>query len=61
MANEFLYGQWYIHYSTFPMWLKGDKCQPTFHYALGRHGQIEDTVRYSKKGVLKVSKAQIFR
>ena len=60
MANEFLYGQWYIHYSTFPMWLKGDKCLPTFHYAPGRHGQIEDTVRYSKKGRLKSIKGTDF-
>lgn len=46
-------GRWYIHYSDFPMWLKGDKLFPTFNYALGERGGVDglhDTVQYVKNG-----------
>ncbi len=48
-----LAGKWYIHYSDFPMWLKGDKLFPTFNYSLGRRGGtsgLEDEVKYIKDG-----------
>ncbi|WP_222166697.1 hypothetical protein [Edaphocola aurantiacus] len=46
-----LTGTWYVHYTNFPMWLKGDKKEPSFHYRIvaGTEGpELEDTVFYMK-------------
>jgi lipocalin len=51
-----LEGKWYIHYSNFPMWLKGDKLNPSFTYTVAQQGQksgLKDAVQYVKKGVVK--------
>ncbi len=56
LSLQSLEGKWYIHYSNFPMWLKGDKLNPTFTYTVGQQGQksgLKDAVQYVKKGVLK--------
>ncbi len=48
-----LEGKWYIHYSDFPMWLKGDKLYPTFNYKVGKrdgNAGLHDEVVYEKKG-----------
>ena len=48
-----LEGTWYIHFSDFPMWLKGDKQYPTFTYTIKRRKGVvglKDEVRYLKKG-----------
>ena len=48
-----LEGTWYIHFSDFPMWLKGDKKYPTFTYTVKRRNGVvglKDEVRYLKKG-----------
>lgn len=53
MTLETLQGKWYIHFSNFPMWLKGDKTHPTFNYTIEKRGGIEglkDEVIYFKKG-----------
>jgi lipocalin len=50
---EALQGTWYIHFSNFPMWLKGDKTNPTFNYTIEKQDGIEglkDEVIYLKKG-----------
>lgn len=53
---EALEGKWYIHMTNFPMWLKGDKTQPTFNYSLekrqGKQG-LRDEVQYLKNGKLR--------
>ncbi|MBK7427384.1 MAG: hypothetical protein IPI60_10345 [Saprospiraceae bacterium] len=53
LTLELLAGSWYIHYTNFPMWLKGDKLQPTFNYSIsdenGKQG-LTDIVRYQKNG-----------
>lgn len=46
-----LEGTWYIHFSDFPMWLKGDKQYPTFTYTVKRRKGVvglKDEVRYYK-------------
>ncbi len=43
-------GRWFINMSTFPMWLKGDKINPTFNYALRKENTLSDTVMYEKNG-----------
>lgn len=46
-----LQGTWFIHYSDFPMWLKGNKKYPTFTYTVERRGGLvglKDEVRYLK-------------
>ena len=46
-----LEGTWYIHFSDFPMWLKGDKQYPTFTYTIKRRKGVvglKDEVRYVK-------------
>lgn len=48
-----LEGKWYVHYSNFPMWLKGDKKNPTFNYIDLGNGKILDQVKFYKKGKLK--------
>lgn len=48
-----LEGTWYIHFSDFPMWLKGDKQYPTFTYTIKRRKGVvglKDEVRYLKMG-----------
>lgn len=48
-----LVGTWFICYSNFPMWLKGDKTEPTFNYTITtRKGKkvLLDEVKYLKKG-----------
>lgn len=48
-----LEGTWYIHFSDFPMWLKGDKQYPTFTYTIKRRKGVvglKDEVRYLKRG-----------
>lgn len=53
LALEILQGTWYIHFSNFPMWLKGDKTNPTFNYTIEKQDGIEglkDEVIYLKKG-----------
>jgi hypothetical protein len=32
MASINLEGRWFIHYTNFPMWLKGDKLHPSLNY-----------------------------
>lgn len=48
-----LVGTWFICYTNFPMWLKGDKTNPTFNYTITtRKGEkvLLDEVKYLKKG-----------
>ncbi|GAB3506669.1 lipocalin/fatty acid-binding family protein [Emticicia fontis] len=48
-----LVGTWFICYTNFPMWLKGDKTHPTFNYTITTHkGKkvLLDEVKYLKKG-----------
>lgn len=50
IVNE-LDGQWFIHQSNFPMWLKGDKTSPTFNYTLMKDKKgffLIDKVSYIK-------------
>ena len=50
---ELLEGRWYIHLTNFPMWLKGDRAEPTFNYTIqekdGRMG-LKDEVSFLKNG-----------
>lgn len=44
-----LNGDWYIVYSNFPMWTKGARQYPMFHYSVGTRDGVEgliDTVTY---------------
>ncbi len=46
-----LEGTWYIHMTDFPMWLKGDKTNPTLNYSIKQKKGIqilEDRVIYQK-------------
>lgn len=43
-------GRWFVNMSTFPMWLKGDKINPTFNYALRKENTLSDTVMFEKNG-----------
>ncbi len=46
-----LHGRWFVHYTNFPMWLKGDKTNPVITYSPTRHPQsMQDVVTYQKKG-----------
>lgn len=48
-----LQGVWFINQSNFPMWLKGDKTNPTFNYQIQekwRKKGLKDVVRYQQKG-----------
>lgn len=49
LALEILEGKWYINQSNFPMWLKGNKTNPSFNYT------VEE-----KKGVLGLKDEVIF-
>lgn len=49
----FMVGTWFIIQTNFPMWLKGDKLNPTLNYTLiERKGQpmLLDVVKYTHKG-----------
>ncbi|MDB5226837.1 MAG: hypothetical protein JWN78_1030 [Bacteroidota bacterium] len=49
-------GKWYINKSTFPMWLKGDKKNPTFNYTIETKDStqvLHGDVQYFKDGKLK--------
>ncbi len=48
-----LEGKWYIHYSDFPMWQKGNKQKPTFNYIYLDKGRMLDQVKFEKKGKIK--------
>lgn len=51
-----LEGRWYINQSNFPMWLKGNKINPTFNYTLKEKGGKEglvDVVKYKQNGKTK--------
>ncbi len=51
-----LEGKWFINQSNFPMWLKGNKINPTFNYTLiEKNGKpnLLDEVQYSKKSKTK--------
>lgn len=58
MANEkinlqALEGKWYIILSNFPMWLKGDKTNPTFNYKKAEKDgvlRLIDEVQYTQNG-----------
>ena len=48
-----LEGKWNVSMTNFPMWLKGDKINPTFNYSLKENKDsliIHDQVVYSKNG-----------
>lgn len=50
---ESLEGKWYILWSNFPMWLKGDKTNPTFNYKVATKNGIKgliDNVEYIQNG-----------
>ena len=50
---QLLAGTWFVVSSNFPMWLKGNKTDPQFHYTVTeRRGLtvLEDKVTYLKKG-----------
>lgn len=61
MANESISlrkfeGKWHIILSNFPMWLKGDKINPTFNYKIAeRSGVIglTDEVKYTQNDRIK--------
>ncbi|MFD2936687.1 lipocalin/fatty acid-binding family protein [Spirosoma flavum] len=52
-----LLGTWFVCSTNFPMWLKGDKTNPTFTYSItDKKGEITvllDEVKYQKKGKTK--------
>lgn len=46
-------GKWYIHFTNFPMWLKGNKSCPTFNYTeIQKKGKnaLFDEVQYIQNG-----------
>ncbi|MCD7972241.1 MAG: hypothetical protein LUG18_06180 [Candidatus Azobacteroides sp.] len=45
-----LTGKWYVIYSNFPMWIKGDKKNPFFYYGKPVNGKFSDTVEYYRHG-----------
>lgn len=47
-----LVGTWFICFTNFPMWLKGNKTNPTFNYSIikGKESQLLDEVKFLKKG-----------
>ena len=54
-----LSGKWYIHLTNFPMWLKGNRTQPTFNYKKAeRNAQIglTDEVQFFKNEKIKTIK-----
>lgn len=54
MDYAFLYGQWHILYSNFPMWLKDDKTAPSLNYQpTAKPNVLLDVVQYTENGRLK--------
>jgi lipocalin len=58
-------GRWYINMSNFPMWLKGDKINPTFNYSLetkdgvaGLHADVQYYKKDKRKHVEGFDKPQ---
>jgi len=50
---HFLIGTWFVTYSNFPLWTKGNKTKPTFTYTLLERKNspvLFDEVNYKKKG-----------
>jgi len=50
---ELLEGRWYIHLTNFPMWLKGDRTNPTFNYTVQEKNGVlglKDEVAFFKNG-----------
>ncbi len=49
---QFLIGTWFVCSTNFPMWVKGDKIDPTFTYTLENAEKkiLYDEVKYVKKG-----------
>lgn len=47
-----LVGTWFICATNFPMWLKGNKTNPTFNYSLvaNKENKLLDEVKYLKNG-----------
>lgn len=45
-ALDLLPGTWHLQATSFPMWLKGDKLDPTFTYTPAGEGRLLDEVRY---------------
>lgn len=45
-----LAGTWHVVATNFPMWLDGQKTNPTFHYGVLGDGKLSDTVRYVEDG-----------
>ncbi len=46
-------GKWFVTRSNFPMWLKGNKTNPTFNYTISERKNKQvliDIVMYDKKG-----------
>ncbi len=53
MQLEDYVGSWYINMTNFPMWLKGNKSNPTLNYKVGERDGVmglEDEVRYTENG-----------
>lgn len=56
LSMQALEGDWYVYYTNFPMWLKGDKTLPKFTYRIiqkGKYECLDDTVTYLKNGTEK--------
>ncbi|PBQ34402.1 hypothetical protein CNR22_22360 [Sphingobacteriaceae bacterium] len=57
---HFLIGTWFINYTNFPMWTKGDKLNPTFTYTLIKKKEgselLFDEVKYKKKTKIRTIK-----
>lgn len=52
-------GKWYIHFTNFPMWLKGNKKSPTFNYQIiEKKGikKLKDMVSYTENNKEKTIK-----
>ena len=45
-----LAGTWHVVASNFPLWTKGDKTNPTFHYGVLGAGRLSDTVAWLEDG-----------
>lgn len=61
ISLDSLEGKWYIHYSNFPMWTKGDKQYPNFNYTTVERKDesiLLDVVEYKKNGNSKTIKGK---
>ena len=53
ISLQTLEGRWYIHLTNFPMWLKGDRTNPTFNYSVQEKNGIiglKDEVQFIING-----------